>query len=146
MNFLKALENEVSGWRGVSIHPHRFGGREFLFGKAEVGHVHLGGVVDIPFTRSIRDALLAEGLAEEHRWVPNSGWITFQMRTEDDFNHALWLMGLSYLRYELKMSTDPHRLLEQETERLHLSPQFRSLLDAFVPKTVNQAAAEPLSA
>jgi hypothetical protein len=32
----------------------------------------------------VRDALLAEGLAEEHRWVSNSGWITFQMRGEAD--------------------------------------------------------------
>ena len=36
------------------------------------------------FPRSIRDALLAEGLAEEHHWVPNSGWITFRVRSEDD--------------------------------------------------------------
>jgi len=36
--------------------------------------------------------------------------------------------------------------LEQETVRLHLSPQIRSLLDAFVPKTANHAATEPLSA
>jgi hypothetical protein len=39
--------------------------------------VHECGVVDILFPRSIRDALLAEGLAEEHRWVPNSGWAHF---------------------------------------------------------------------
>jgi hypothetical protein len=78
--------------------PHRFGGMEFRFGDAEVGHVHTNGIVDIPFPRSVRDALLADGLAEEHRWVPNSGWITFQMRSEKDLTHALWLMRLSYLR------------------------------------------------
>ena len=54
----KKVEEEVSEWRNISIHPHRFGGREFLFGKAEVGHMHVGGVVDIPCTRSIRDVLL----------------------------------------------------------------------------------------
>ena len=78
-------------------------------------------------------------------WVPNSGWITFHVRSEAELKHALWLMGLSYLRYALKISTDPDRLLEQETERLHLSRQFRSLLDAFVPKTANHAATEHLS-
>jgi len=41
---------------------------------------------------------LGKGLAEEHRWVPDSGWITFHMRSEDDVAHALWLMQLSYLR------------------------------------------------
>ena len=77
MTHLKRLEEEISTWPNISIHPHRFGGREFRFGSAEVGHVHTGGIVDIPFPRPVRDALLAEGLAEEHRWVPNSGWITF---------------------------------------------------------------------
>jgi len=40
---------------------------------------------------------LAEGLAEEHRWVPNSGWATFHIRKAEDVKHALWLMRLSYL-------------------------------------------------
>ena len=146
MNNLKKLEAELSAWPEVSIHPHRFGGREFRFGNAEVGHIHTGGIVDIPFPRPIRDALLAEGLAEEHHWVPDSGWITFHVRSEADLKHALWLMGMSYLRYALKVSTDPHRLLEQETERLHLSPQFRSLFDAFVPRIASHAATERLSA
>jgi hypothetical protein len=40
---------------------------------------------------SLRDALLENVLVEEHHWVPNSGWITFQMRSEEDLSHALWL-------------------------------------------------------
>ena len=135
MAHLKRLEEEVSTWPNISIHPHRFGGTEFQFGDAEVGHVHTNEIVDIPFPRSVRDALLADGLAEEHRWVPNSGWITFQMRSEEDLSHALWLMRLSYLRYALKTATDPQKLFEQESEELRLSPRFKSLLEPFVPKT-----------
>jgi hypothetical protein len=60
---LRTLAAEVSAWSSISIHPHRFGGREFRFGHAEVGHVHTGGIVDISFPRSIHDALLAEGPA-----------------------------------------------------------------------------------
>jgi Luciferase len=48
MKHLKRLEDEVSTWPNISIHPHRFGGREFRVGSAEVGHVHTGGIVDIP--------------------------------------------------------------------------------------------------
>ncbi|HEX9112626.1 MAG TPA: luciferase family protein [Terriglobales bacterium] len=143
---LKALEDEVSTWVNVSVHPHRFGGREFRFGSAEVGHVHTGGVVDIPFPRSVRDLLLAEALAEEHRWVPSSGWITFRVRSDEDLRHALWLMRLSYVRYALKTASDPRGLLEQESEELHLSPQLKSLLEPFVPKTANQVSSEPLPA
>ena len=143
---LKKLEDEVSTWPHVSVHPHRFGGgREFLFDKAEVGHVHTGGIVDIPFPRSVRDSLLADGLAEEHHWVPNSGWITFQMRSEKDLSHALWLLRLSYVRYALKTAADPNKLLEQESEHLRLSPRFKLLLEPFVPRPANHVSAEPLS-
>ena len=145
MNFLKMLEDEISAWPNISVHPHRFGGKEFLFGNAEVGHIHTGGIVDIPFPRSVRDALLAEGLAEGHRWVPNSGWTTFRVRNEEDLKHALWLMRLSYIRYALKTATDPRELLEQESEELDLSPQFKSLLERFVPNA-NHSATESLSA
>jgi Family of unknown function (DUF5519) len=119
---------------------------EFDFGDAEIRHVHTDGIVDIPFPRSIRDALLADSLAEEHHWVPNSGWITFQMRGEEDLSHALWLIRLSYLRYALKTSTDPQKLFEQETEELHLSPKFKLLLEPFMPKTATYVSAEALSA
>jgi hypothetical protein len=146
MNYLKPLEAEVSAWPNVSIHPHRFGGREFRFRRAEVGHTHAGGIVDIPFPRPVHDALLAEGLAEEHRWVPNSGWTTFQIRSEEGLSHALWLMRLSYLRYALKTATEPHKLLEQESEQLHLSFQLKELLEPFVPRTANHGSTESLSA
>jgi Family of unknown function (DUF5519) len=146
MKRLKKLEDEVSTWVQVSVHPHRFGGREFRVGSAEVGHVHTGGVVDIPLPRSVRDVLLAEGLAEEHHWVPNSGWITFRVRSDEDVRHALWLMRLSYVRYALKTASDPRGMLEQESAELHLNPQLKSLLEPFVPKTANQVSSEPLSA
>ncbi|MBZ5723334.1 MAG: DUF5519 family protein [Acidobacteriia bacterium] len=146
MKHVKTLEGIVSGWARISVHPHRFGGHEFLFGAAEVGHIHTNGIVDIPFTRPVHDVLLAEGLAEKHWWVPNSGWITFRIRSEQDIAHAQWLMRLSYLRYALKEATDPRRLFEQESEELRLSPRFKSLLEPFVPKNTPAASAQPLPA
>jgi hypothetical protein len=143
---LKKLEAEVSAWADVSVHPHRFGGREFLYGSAEVGHVHVGGIVDVPFPRAVRDALLAEGLAEAHHWVPDSGWITFRIRSENDLERAVWLMRLSYLRYALKTASDPRFLLEQESEELRLSPQFKSLLERFVPRAAGHDPREPITA
>jgi hypothetical protein len=133
MKHLKRLEGDVSAWPQISVHAHRFGGREFRFGSAELGHVHQGGIVDIPFPRSVRDALLAEGLAEEHRWVPDSGWITFRIRSEKDFNRAVWLLRLSYLRYAMKAAPDPRELLDRQSQELDLSPHFRSLLKPLLP-------------
>jgi hypothetical protein len=146
MRLLDELERQVLSWPEVSAHPHRFGGREFRFQAAEIGHVHTGGVVDIPFPRAVRDALLDERLAEEHRWVPNSGWITYRLRGENDFGHALWLMRLSYLRYVLKTAADPLALVERESEQLHLSPRFRTLLAALIANSAKRTSAEGVPA
>lgn len=146
MTKMRKLEEQVGAWPHVSVHPHRFGGREFRFGNAEIGHVHVGGIVDIPFPRPVHDALLADGLAEEHRWVPNSGWTTFHVRGEGDLQHALWLMRLSYLPYALKADADPRKLLEKESKEMRLSPQFESLLERFVPRTPGGASAAPVPA
>ena len=140
MSRLTKLVNEVSAWPDISIHPHRFGGREFRFGSAEVGHAHLGGIVDIPFPRPLRDVLIEEGLAEKHHWVPNSGWTTFHVRGEEDLRHALWLLRLSYVRYALKKASDPRLLLEQESERLRLKPRLRSLMEQLLPGGARRAA------
>lgn len=129
MGYLRELENAVSAWPNVSVHPHRFGGREFRFGKAEIGHLHSNGTLDIPFPRSVRDALIEEGQAEGHRWVPDSGWTTFRVRSAADLAHAIELMRMSYVRYALKSASDPRQFLRHESESLHLGPRFISLLE-----------------
>jgi len=144
MSYLESLEKHVSGWAEVSAHPHRFGGREFRFRSAEIGHVHEGGIVDIPFPRSVRDALLDEHLAEEHYWVPNSGWVTYRVRSEEGLKHALWLLRLSYLRYALKTGVDPKQMFEREANELSLSSRFRSLLEPFI--RVSASSSQPISA
>ena len=70
------LKDEVASWPGISVHPHRFAALEYRFGKAEVGHVHFWGDVDIPFPRAVRDFLLERNRVEQHRWIPDSGWTT----------------------------------------------------------------------
>ena len=138
MELLKRLEETVASWPRISVHAHRFGGREFRFANAEVGHVHYRGIVDIPFPRSIRDALLTEELAEEHRWVPNSGWITFRIQSEKDLQHAVWLMRLSYFRYALKTVCDPREMFAEAIRELKLNAQSISLLEQFVPLNKKQ--------
>jgi len=136
MSYLDRLEGEIASWTDVSVHAHRFGGKEFRFGKAEIGHVHRDGTVDIPFPRAVRDLLINEGQAVGHRWVPDSGWTTFKIRDEADIAHAKDLMRLSYLRYAVKTSSDPHHFLTQESETLHLGSRYISLLETFAPRNV----------
>jgi hypothetical protein len=91
------IKAEVESWDGVSTQPHRFGGTEFNLGKVEIGHVHGSHLVDIPFTRKVREALVAEGEAQPHHILPASGWISFYLRQDDDVQQALRLFRLSYL-------------------------------------------------
>ncbi len=93
-----------------------------------------------------RFALLAQGLAEEHRWIPNSGWTTFQVRGERDLQHALWLMRLSHLRYALKTASDARGMLEHESEELGLSPHLRSLLQQHLPTQPERTTTDRLTA
>ncbi len=132
----KLLEEQVAVWPQVSVAPHRFGGREFRLQKAEIGHVHFWGDVDIPFPRAIHDILIADGLAQRHRWLPDSGWITFHMAGPDGIDHALWLLRLSYLRYMLKTAPDPSLTLQHEAQRLNLGEKLVAVLAQFIPSHV----------
>lgn len=102
-NLIRQIQKEVTSWPGVTSSPHRFGGIEFRLGDAEIGHLHLGGTLDIPYPLPVRNRLLEEGLVEPHHFVPNSGWITFRATTEN-VARALWLLKLSYLRYAVKVN------------------------------------------
>lgn len=128
------LTDSISSWPGISVHPHRFDGQEFRVRRAEVGHMHEGGTIDIPFPRAIRDVLLAEGLATKHHWVPDSGWVTFRIRSDAEMKHGLWLMRLSYIRYAIRIVPDPEQFLEQQRPMLQLNPKLRSLLDQMIWK------------
>ena len=66
MGYGEMIIGEVSSWDGVAVNPHRFGGREFNLGKVEIGHVHGNSLVDVPFTRKIRAALVTDGEAQPH--------------------------------------------------------------------------------
>lgn len=94
------IAERVSEWPGVTVEPHRFGGLEFRFhGKAEVGHVHLGGLTDVPLSRPLRDEVIERGLAHPHHLLKDSGWISYWVRNDDDVEQAVRLLRLSYLRY-----------------------------------------------
>jgi Family of unknown function (DUF5519) len=89
---------------------------------------------------------LAEGLAEQHYWVPNSGWTTFRVRAEDGLAHACWLLRISYLRYALKIDPDPPKRFERENQVLRLTSCFRDLLEMFVEQPLASGTAARHSA
>jgi Family of unknown function (DUF5519) len=91
----KRIIAEVSGWDEVEIRPHRYGGHEFRLGKRELGHVHGDALVDIPFPKSVRNEIVAAGEAEPHHILPNSGWVSLFLRTNEDVERAIALLERS---------------------------------------------------
>jgi hypothetical protein len=93
----KTITQTVTGWPGVSAHPHRFGGVEYRLGeKREIGHIHGDSLVDIPFPTKVRDEIVASGRAEPHHVLPESGWVSFYLRAPGDVERAIELLRLSY--------------------------------------------------
>jgi hypothetical protein len=87
----------VTGWEGVTIHAHRFGGIEFRHGRRELGHLHRS-FADLPFPRRVRDELIAAGRARPHHVLPDSGWVTAPMRTPAEVQSVIELFRQNYER------------------------------------------------
>ncbi len=92
----KRIVAVVHGWADVEVRPHRYGGFEFRLGKRELGHVHGDALVDIPFPKSVRNEIVASGEAEPHHILPNSGWVSVFLRTNEDVERAVRLLQRSF--------------------------------------------------
>ncbi|WP_457852002.1 luciferase domain-containing protein [Halalkalicoccus ordinarius] len=53
---------------------------EFTIGEREIGHVHGSRVLDVDFPRRVKDALIAEGNTNDHRFA--GGWTSFSLDSE----------------------------------------------------------------
>jgi len=109
------IRREVGSWPGVTVAPHRFGGVEFRVGRRELGHVHGDRLADLPFPVRIREALVAGGRAKPHHIMPESGWVSFRIRTPDDAGKAIELFRLNYERPWLVPASDQEPLRTART-------------------------------
>jgi hypothetical protein len=92
------IEQEVASWDGVTTHAHRFGGIAFRVGRRELGHLHGARWADLRFHRGVRDMLVETGRAQPHHVLPHTGWVSKQIRDEDDVAAVVELFRLSYER------------------------------------------------
>ena len=97
-NIVGRIRSEVTSWDGVSVHPHRFGGIEFRLEGKPIGHLHGERWADLLFPRRIRDMLVETGRAEPHHVLPESGWVSKQIRDERDAAEAVELFRLAWER------------------------------------------------
>lgn len=87
---------QVTAWPGISTGPGRFGAVTYLYGTREVGHVHGNSHADLPFPTGMRNALVAEGRAEPHHFLPESGWVTVPLQGAHGVENAVALFRLNY--------------------------------------------------
>ena len=86
------ITSAVTSWEGVSARPHRFGGVEYGIGRREIGHIHGDHLVDIPFPKKVRDEMVTAGRAQPHHILPETGWVSFYLRQEEDVEKAIALL------------------------------------------------------
>lgn len=90
------IRNEILSWPGITEGPGRFGAVTFSYGTREVGHVHGNSHADLPFPTKLRHDLVAEGRAEPHHFLPESGWVTASLGRPGGVDRALDLFRLNY--------------------------------------------------
>ena len=92
------ISNEILSWPGVTSGQHRFGGTEFRVGKREMGHIHGDKLADLPFPMQVRNQLIESGRALPHHILPESGWVSKWIRSEEDVSEVVELFRMQYKR------------------------------------------------
>jgi hypothetical protein len=92
------IERNVTALDGVTARPHRFGGRVFVLDDRELGHLHGSRWADIRFQRGVGEMLVETGRAQPHHVLPETGWVSHQIRNDEDVAEVIELFSLAYER------------------------------------------------
>ena len=92
---METFENAVSRKDAIQRRPHRFGGVGFFVGTTEIGHLHGNGLLDLFVGKSFRTEQVRGGRALPHHVFPQSGWISFWLRSPADIAQALDLFEVA---------------------------------------------------
>jgi len=95
---LEKINKEILSWPGVTTGLHRFGGTEFRVGNREMGHIHGDKLADLPFPMQTRNQLIESGRASPHHILPESGWVSKWIRSEEDESEVVELFRMQYKR------------------------------------------------
>jgi Family of unknown function (DUF5519) len=98
MNVSHRLSKEILSWPNVTSGNHRFGGLEFRVGAREMGHIHGDTLADLPFPMDIRNELINSGRVSPHHILPQSGWISKWINSEEDVRQVIGLFRMQYER------------------------------------------------
>ena len=94
----KIIADDVGTWPGVTIRDNGRSGMQFLYGTAELGHMHGNHVAHLPMPKITRNELIEKGRATAHPARPDSGWIQVLIRSSVDAEDVLDLFRMNYER------------------------------------------------
>lgn len=144
---VEQLIAEVGSWDGVTVGEHRFGGTEWRVGPREIDHVHAWGMLDIAYLRALRDVLIEEDHTGSHHLLNQSGWTTFYLQHPTDYDHARWLVRLSYLYHVSILKKTPAGAdefasvdVEAELDSLGISDPVRAAFERRRPGQIGAPA------
>ena len=93
---LETIKKELLSWPDVTAESHRFGGIEFRLNKREMGHIHGDRVADLPFPTDLRNKLVNSGRVSAHHFLPQSGWVSYWIKGEQDIPNVIELFKMRY--------------------------------------------------
>ncbi len=92
---MEMFENAIRRKYTIQRRPHRFGGVGFFIGTTEIGHLHGNGLLDLFVGKSFRAEEVRRGRALPHHVFPDSGWISFWLKSSDDIALAVELFEIA---------------------------------------------------
>jgi Family of unknown function (DUF5519) len=92
---MEMFETAIRRKYAIQRRPHRFGGVGFFVGAIEIGHLHGNGLLDLFVGKSFRIDQVRRGCALPHHVFPESGWISFWLRSPADIAQALELFEVA---------------------------------------------------
>jgi hypothetical protein len=101
---LESIKKELLSWPYVTAEPHRFGGIEFRINKREMGHIHGDRVADLPFPMDVKNELVNSGRVSPHHFLPQSGWVSYWIKGEQDIPAIIELFKKRYDYLKPKMN------------------------------------------
>jgi MFS family permease len=96
------IKHEILSWPGVTSNPYQFGGVEFRVNKRDMGHIHGEKLADLPFPIKLRKEIITSGRALPHIIYPESMWVSYIIRSEEDIPKIIDLFRLQYERLKNK--------------------------------------------
>ena len=92
------IQHEVGSWPDVRVDVYGGGMIFFHVGRREIGHLHGNRLADLPVPVRIREQLVASGEASVHYLHPQTGWISYHIKGEQDIEPVINLFRLNYQR------------------------------------------------